>query len=127
MRLWIALGATQRGIARLDAAAALLPDWPLPVVTLAMVHARRNESAQALASFRRALGIDRRAVEDHGAAARMLAHSFLRRAEAMQREGREDIARGLLEEALSLDLRKAPSDLRLALEQRLHRLRTKAS
>jgi tetratricopeptide (TPR) repeat protein len=125
--LWIALGAVQRGVARLEAAAALLPDWPLPVVTLALVHARRNDNAQALASFRRALGIDRRAVENHSGASRMLAHAFLRRAEIMQREGREDIARGLLEEALTLDLRKAPSDLRLAIEQRLQRLRTKAT
>jgi Tfp pilus assembly protein PilF len=97
------------------------------VVTLALVHARRNDNAQALASFRRALGIDRRAVENHSGASRMLAHAFLRRAEIMQREGREDIARGLLEEALTLDLRKAPSDLRLAIEQRLQRLRTKAT
>jgi tetratricopeptide (TPR) repeat protein len=125
--LWLTLGATQRGIARLEAAAALLPDWALPVVKLAMLHARRKESALALASFRRALGIDRKAVEDHAGAARMLAHAFLRRAEAMQREGRVDIARGLLEEALSLDLRRAPSDLRFALEQRLHRLGAKAT
>jgi tetratricopeptide (TPR) repeat protein len=125
--LWLAFGATNRAVARLEAAAALRPDWPAPVVTLAMFYARKKESAQALASFRRALSIDARAVEQHGAPARMLAHTFLRRAEAVQRDGRDDIARGLLEEALTLDLRRAPNDLRLALEQRLHRLRTKAS
>jgi hypothetical protein len=37
----------------------------------------------------------------------------------MERDGRTDIAGGLVEEALSLDLRKAPSDLRFALEQRM--------
>ena len=92
-----------------------------------MAYARRDESAQALASFRRARGIDQKAVENHRAPARRLAHCFLRRAEAMVRDGREDIARGLLEEALSIDLRKAPSDLRFAIEQRLHALEIKAA
>jgi tetratricopeptide (TPR) repeat protein len=124
---WLAIGARNRAVARLEAAAALRPDWPAPVVALAMHHARRRDNAQALASFRRALGIDRGAVEDNAGAARMLAHAFLRRAETVQRDGRADIARGLLEEALTLDLRMAPSDLRFALEQRLTALRTKAS
>jgi hypothetical protein len=123
---WLALGAGQRAAARLEAAAALRPDWPAPVLTLAMHYARHRDNAQALAGFRRALGIDRGAVEDNAGAARMLAHTFLRRADSVQRDGRDDIARGLLEEALTLDLRMAPSDLRFALEQRLHTLRGKA-
>jgi len=120
---WLAVGAFARAVARLEAAAALRPDWVAPVLGVALAYARRNESAQAVASFRRALEIDRGAVENNGAAAGMLAHVFLRRAEAVARDGRADIARGLLEEALSFDLRRAPSDLRFAIEQRLQVLR----
>jgi tetratricopeptide (TPR) repeat protein len=122
---WLALRAQTRALERFEAAAALQPDWAAPVLAVAMAYARKQESPQALGGFRRALGIDHVAVENNAHAMRMLAHAFLRRADAMQREGREDIARGLLEEALSIDLRKAPSDLRFALEQRLHVLRTK--
>ena len=125
--MWLGLGAFGRAVARLEAAAALRPDWSAPVIRVAMAYARRNESAQALASFRRVLGIDRGAVENHSAPSRMLAQCFLRRAEAMTKDGREDIARGLLEEALSIDLRKAPSDLRFAIEQRLQALKIKAA
>jgi HEAT repeat protein len=120
---WLAIGAFVRAVSRLEAAAALRPDWVAPVLSVALAYGRRNESAQALASFRRALDIDRGAVENHGAAAAMLAYVFLRRADAMARDGRADIARGLLEEALSFDLRRAPSDLRFAIEQRLQALR----
>lgn len=126
-QLWLSVGAFRRALPRLEAAAALRPDWVAPVLSVAMSYARRGESAQALASFRRALGIDQRAVENHRASARMLAHCFLSRAEAMARAGREDIARGLLEEALTIDLRKAPSDLRFAIEQRLQALEVKAA
>jgi hypothetical protein len=124
--MWLALGAGQRAAARLEAAAALRPDWPAPVLALAMHYARHRDNAQALAGFRRVLGIDRSSVEDNAGAARMLAHAFLRRAESVQRDGRDDIARGLLEEALTLDLRMAPSDLRFAIEQRLLALRGRA-
>jgi hypothetical protein len=44
--------------------------------------------------------------------------TFLRRTEAVEREGRLDIARGLVEEALSYDLRKASPQARLALSER---------
>jgi tetratricopeptide (TPR) repeat protein len=126
-KLWLSLGAFSRALRRLETAAALQPDWVAPVLLEAMAYARRNQSAQALASFRRALGIDRAAVEDNSAATRMLAQAFLRRAEAMERDGRDDIAQGLLEEALAIDLRRAPSDLRFAIEQRLHALKIKAA
>ncbi len=121
--VWLAVGAFARAVARLEVAAALRPDWVAPVLGVALAYGRRNENAQALASFRRALEIDRGAVENNSAAAGMLAHVFLRRAEAVARDGRADIARGLLEEALSFDLRRAPSDLRFAIEQRLQVLR----
>jgi tetratricopeptide (TPR) repeat protein len=124
---WLALGVRGRGVARLEAAAALLPDWPAPVLSVAISYARRMQSAQALANFRRVLTIDRHAIEDNSAAVRALAQAFLRRAEAMEREHRDDIARGLLEEALSIDLRRAPVDLRFALEQRLRTLQAKTS
>lgn len=123
--LWLLLRAHTRAVERFEAAAALQPDWVAPVLAVAMAYARRLQSPQALAGFRRALGIDHAAVESNAHAMRMLAHAFLRRADAMQREGRDDIARGLLEEALSIDLRRAPSDLRFALEQRLHVVRGK--
>ncbi len=120
---WLAVGAETRAIARLEAAAVMLPDWAAPVVTVAKLHARRDEYAQALTSFRRALEIDRGAVEGSGTAVELMAQAFLRRAEAVQAEGRSDVARGLLEEALVADLRKAPSGLRFALTERLAALR----
>lgn len=116
--LWLLLGASVRAIARFETAAALRPDWVVPVLEVAKIQARLRDSAQALASFRRALGIDRAAVESSTAAVALLAQAFLGRADAMERDGRADIAGGLIDEALSLDLRKAPSDLRFALEQR---------
>ncbi len=125
--LWLALGARSRAVARLEAAAALRPDWPAPVLRVAISHARRGENAQALASFRRVLGIERAAIEDNAPAVRMLAQAFLRRAQAVAQDGRDDIARGLIEEALSIDLRRAPAHLRAALQQRLRALRIKAS
>ncbi|HMI93148.1 MAG TPA: hypothetical protein VK509_17375, partial [Polyangiales bacterium] len=124
-RTWLALGASNSGIARLEAAAALRPDWVAPVLALAVFAARRSELAQALPAFRRVLGIDRTAIERSHTAARLMAQTFLRRAEAMARDGRDEIARGLLEEALAFDLRKAPSALRFALEQRQQALEAK--
>jgi hypothetical protein len=53
----------------------------------------------------------------------LLAQSFLQRAEVVAGAGRADVARGLLEEALALDLRRAPSNLRYALSHRLDALR----
>jgi tetratricopeptide (TPR) repeat protein len=124
-RLWLGLGATSSGIARLETAASLRPEWVAPVLALAVDAARRAELAQALPAFRRALGIDPSAVERSATAARLMAETFLRRAEAMARDGREEIARGLLEEALAFDLRKAPGPLRFALEQRQQAIEAK--
>lgn len=121
--LWRAIGASMRAIGRFEEAAALRPDWALPVMLVAMVHARFEEYPQALAAFRRALELDRDYVEGHSSAARMLAQAFLRRAETVDRQGRSDVARALLEEALALDLRKAPSGLRFALTQRHETMR----
>jgi HEAT repeat protein len=123
--LWLLLGAHTRAIARFETAAALRPDWVVPVLETAKIQAKVGVSAQALASFRRALGIDRGAVEQSATAVGLLATAFLQRADAMERDGRTDIAGGLVEEALSIDLRKAPSDLRFALEQRMQARRDK--
>lgn len=123
--LWRTMGAYRKAVGRFEMAAALRPSWARPVLAVALVYARHGKYPQALAAFRRALEIDRDYVEAHHSAPRHLAQSFLRRAEAMEMDGRMDIAFGLLEEALSLDLRKAPSGLRFALSQRHEVLRAK--
>jgi tetratricopeptide (TPR) repeat protein len=123
--LWLLVGAVRRAAARFEAAAALRPGWMPPVLALALLHARLQDVAQALAAFRRALDIDRAELEADTAAITALAKAFLRRAEAMEREGRLDIARGLIEEVLSYDLRRVNAEIRLALGERrnAHRMR----
>lgn len=117
-QLWIAFGGTGPGVARLERAAQLRPDWARPWVAIAMSHARRSLHAKALAAFRRAIEIDRRLVERNPIFVRALAQCFLRRAEQVEREGRRDVARGLLGEVLDLDLRRAPSAVRFELQRR---------
>jgi tetratricopeptide (TPR) repeat protein len=126
-RMWLAIGSTARAIARLEAASIMQPGWAAPVVTMAIVYAQDGDHAQALTTFRRALEIDRSAVERSSSAVALAAQAFLRRAETVASDGRADIARGLLEEALSLDLRKAPSELRFALTERLTALKLAAT
>jgi tetratricopeptide (TPR) repeat protein len=123
--VWLLVGVLGKAVARFEAAASIRPDWVVPVLAVAMANVRRGKTAQALAAFRRALEIDRAAVEQNPANVRALARSFLRRAEEMERHGREDIAYGLLEEVLAIDLRKAPSGLRVALNQRHEQLRVR--
>lgn len=117
--LWLVCGATLRAIARFEAAAALRPEWNAPVLALALLYARNGQIPQALAAFRRAVDIDRSELESDGHAITALAQTFLRRAEAMEREGRLDIARSLVEEVLGYDLRKAVPEVRFALQERL--------
>ena len=52
-----------------------------------------------------------------------VARCFLRRAEQVERDGRIAIARGLLHEVLTLDLRRVPSSLRFEIGQRHETLR----
>jgi tetratricopeptide (TPR) repeat protein len=125
--MWLGLGRTARAIARLEAATIMQPEWPVPVVAIATQHALVGDHAQALTSFRRALEIDRAAVERSSHAIALAAQAFLRRAETVANDGRADVARGLLEEALALDLRKAPSELRFALSERLTALKLAAT
>lgn len=117
--LWLVCGATLRAIARFEAAAALRPEWNAPVLALALLYARAGQIPQALAAFRRAVDIDRYELESDGHAITALAQTFLRRAEAMEREGRLDIAHSLVEEVLGYDLRKAVPEVRFALQERL--------
>lgn len=124
---FLALGMRAKAVGSFEAAAAMRPRWLSPLIALALAYGRRDAHAQTLAAFRRALQVDRRAVERHPAAIRHLARAFLRRAETLEGEGRADVAFGLLEEALSLDLRRAPSGLRFALGERHEALRARMS
>ncbi|MEM9189487.1 MAG: HEAT repeat domain-containing protein [Myxococcota bacterium] len=117
-QLWLLVGARTRAIARFERAATGRPHWVAPLLAIALVHAHQNVHAQALAAFRRAIAVDRDKVEDAAYVMHALTKSFLRRAEEVQREGRTDIARGLLEEVLALDLRRAPSALRFEVARR---------
>jgi tetratricopeptide (TPR) repeat protein len=123
--LWLFIGFISKAVARFEAAASLRPGWVVPVLAVAMAYTRRELYAQALNAFRRILEIDRSVVEQSPARIRALTRCFLRRADVVERSGRTDIAYGLLEEVLSLDLRKAPSGVRVALIQRHEQLRTK--
>jgi HEAT repeat protein len=119
-RAWLALGARDRAARCLERAAARHPAWAAPLVALAEGFGP-DESAHALTALRRAVERDRAWVERHGA--RALARVFLRRADESEKAGRSEVARGLLEEVLALDLRRAPSGLRFELERRLGTLR----
>jgi HEAT repeat protein len=111
-------GAARRASSLFEAAAVLRPAWLAPVRSVALLHARRNDMAASLAAFRRALDIDRAQLEADSHAVSIMATTFLRRAEAVEREGRVDIAQGLVDEALSYDLRRAAAEVRLALNER---------
>lgn len=124
---WLALGATRRAMRRLERAAARRTGWAPPLAALALHHARKGRTAQALAAFRRALEADQRWVERQFVVVVTLARVFLRRAEEVEQGGRVDIARGLIEEVLSLDLRRVPSELRFELNRRQEQLRVRMS
>lgn len=119
-RTWLALGLLDRARRSFERAAARRPDWAAPLVALAESFAA-GESAHALAALRRAIERDRAWVERHGA--RVLARVVLQRVDESEKTGRAEVARGLLEEVRSLDLRRAPSGLRFELERRLGALR----
>ncbi len=125
--LWVALGSSRRAIRRFERSAGRRPGWVHPLAALALHHARTDRPAQALAAFRRALEVDRGALEGNLYAIRALARIFLRRAEDVEKTGRVDIARGLIEEVLSLDLRRVPSELRFELSRRHEQLRLRSS
>lgn len=126
-QLWIAFGGLKRGVRRLEQAAQFRPDWGRPWIAIAMTYAHSKRHAKALAAFRRAIETDRRLVERNPLFVRALAQCFLRRAEQLDRDGRRDVARGLLGEALDLDLRRAPSAVRFELQRRSRALQRTAT
>lgn len=125
--LWLLLGFFGRAMARFDAAALRRPGWTPPLVAAGMAYIGREEFARALTAFRQAIAADRSRLERNAIVIKAIAHAFLRRAEEMERDGRKDIARGLVGEVLALDLRRAPGALRFELVRRQEALRREAA
>ncbi len=126
-RFWLTVGAIDRALAAFESAAARMPGWALPHAAIALAQVRRNRPAPALAAFRRALSSDRRYIETQSRVVRMLARTFLRRAEEMERSGRRDVALGLLEEVVALDLRRVEEPVRFEIARRAERLRSEVA
>lgn len=116
--VWLLLGRTTRAIARFEAAAARRTRWVAPLIGIGMAFARREQYALALPAFRRAIEVDRPRIERNPILVRAMAKSFLHRAEQVEREGRDDVARGLVGEVLTLDLRRAPGTVRFELKRK---------
>ena len=117
-RVWLLLGRTTWANARFESAAARRNDWAVPLIGIGMAFARREQYALALPAFRRAIEVDRPRIERNPILVRAMAKSFLHRAEQVEREGREDVARGLVGEVLTLDLRRAPGTVRFELKRK---------
>jgi hypothetical protein len=117
-RLWLLLGRNTWAVARFEAAAARRTGWAVPLIGIGMAFARREQYALALPAFRRALEVDRPRIERNPILVRAMAKSFLHRAEQVEREGRDDVARGLVGEVLTLDLRRAPGTVRFELKRK---------
>jgi hypothetical protein len=126
-RLWLLLGRTTWAIARFESGAARRKGWAVPLIGIGMAFARREQYALALPAFRRAIEIDRPRIERNPILVRAMAKSFLHRAEQVEREGREDVARGLVGEVLTLDLRRAPGTVRFELKRKHDVLRREES
>ncbi|MCB9667248.1 MAG: HEAT repeat domain-containing protein [Myxococcales bacterium] len=124
---WMLLGFSRRAVARFESAAARRPGWVNPLLSLGMIHARRDRTAQALTAFRRAIDADRAHVEHNPLVTRTLALCFLRRSEQVEQDGRPDVARTLLEEVLSLDLRYVPASVLFELRRRREAFRLRAN
>lgn len=126
-RLWAFLGSPDRALGRFESAALRRPTWALPHAAIAFTQVRRGRPAPALAAFRRALSSDRNYIETQSRVVRMLARTFLRRAEEMERSGRRDVALGLLEEVVALDLRRVEEPVRFEIARRAERLRAEVA
>ncbi|HEX5656024.1 MAG TPA: hypothetical protein VFX59_02470 [Polyangiales bacterium] len=122
-RVWQLLGAHGRALRRFEVAVKIRPDWAVPMILAGTIYAARDDYAQALALFRRALELARRSVERNPLVIVHVARCFLRRSEQVERDGRLAIARGLLHEVLTLDLRRVPSSLRFEIGRRHETLR----
>ncbi|MCC7539633.1 MAG: hypothetical protein IT379_25650 [Deltaproteobacteria bacterium] len=121
--LWSVLGATERAIRTFEQAARAAPRWTRPLTSAGFVLARAGEDARALAFFRRALELDAAAVTSEALAMRALLRVALSRADVLSREGRREVARGVLDEVLALDLRRASPELRFEIARRARSLR----
>ena len=117
-RLWLLLGRVTWAIARFESAAARRDDWAAPLIGIGMAFARREQYALSLPAFRRAIEVDRLRIERNPILVRAMAKAFLHRAEQVEREGRDDVARGLVGEVLTLDLRRAPGTVRFELKRK---------
>ena len=117
-RVWLLLGRMTWANARFESAAARRAGWAIPLIGIGMAFARREQYARALPAFRRAIELDRPRIERNPILVRAMAKSFLHRAEQVEREGRDDVARGLVGEVLSLDLRRAPGTVRFELKRK---------
>ena len=117
-RMWLVLGRINWAVARFESAAARRAGWAVPLIGIGMAFARGKQYALALPAFRRAIELDRPRIERNPILVRAMAKSFLHRAEQVEREGRNDIARGLVGEVLTLDLRRAPGTVRFALKRK---------
>lgn len=122
-RLWLLLGRHRWAIARFESASTRRVGWAAPLIGIGMAFAGREQYARALPAFRRALEVDRPRIERNPILVRAMAKSFLHRAEQVEREGRNDIARGLVGEVLTLDLRRAPGTVRFELKRKHEVLR----
>lgn len=120
--LWLWLGVTERGLATLERAYRAREGWLRPILSAGLYLSRVGEDVRALVAFRRAYQVERRRTEANASAMRAMAHTFLRRAEALERGERPAIAQALLEEILAKDLRLVPSAVRFELERRYARL-----
>jgi HEAT repeat protein len=116
-RVWLLLGRMTWANARFESAAARRKGWAIPLIGIGMAFARREQYALALPAFRRAIEVDRPRIERNPILVRAMAKSFLHRAEQVEREGRDDVARGLVGEVLTLDLRRAPGTVRFELKR----------
>ena len=117
-RFWLLLGRSAWAVARFESAAARRAGWASPLIGIGMAFARREQYAMALPAFRRALEVDRPRIERNPILVRAMAKAFLHRAEEVEREGRDDVARGLVGEVLTLDLRRAPGTVRFELKRK---------
>lgn len=122
-RIWLLLGRMTWAIARFESAAARRHDWAAPLIGIGMTFAHSEQYALALPAFRRAIEVDRTQIERNPILVRAMAKSFLHRAEQVEREGRDDVARGLVGEVLTLDLRRAPGTVRFELKRKHEVLR----
>jgi len=117
-RVWLLVGRLSWAIARFESASARRNAWVVPLIGIGMAFARREQYALALPAFRRAIEIDRPRIERNPILVRAMAKAFLHRAEQVEREGRSDVARGLVGEVLALDLRRAPGTVRFELKRK---------